>query len=171
MAANRHLGLKAMTAHIPALGAGTSADTGAGVIYNAFANGAATPNATTGLDPQAEYVTELSVLANAAHTGQGTNYTQIVITHADSTGTAKNKFTVSFSAAGNTMAARKAMNFAVASGGTVTGAGTATLTVTTGTVLPWLLAPGDSLTVDRISQGTGNASPGLSMTAMVGVKS
>lgn len=171
MAGQRHLGQRGHSFGVPALAAGTSADTGGGWVYNAYANGAATANSTAGLDPQVEYVLEASVLPQAAHTGQATNFTNVLLTHTDSTGTVKNKLTVSFSAAGNTMTAKKPFNLAVASGGTVTGAGTATLTVTTGAVLPWALAPGDTVSLERTSTGTGNASPGLTATITVGVKS
>jgi hypothetical protein len=171
MAGNRHLGLKSICFGVPALAAGTSSDTGAGWVYNAFANGASTANSTAGLDPQQEYVLEASVLPQAALTGAATNFANVLLTHTDSTGTVKNKLTVAFSAAGNTMTAKKPFNLAVASGGTVTGAGTATLTVTTGAVLPWALAPGDTVSLERTSAGTGLATPGLTATIVVGVKS
>jgi hypothetical protein len=171
MAGTRHLGQKSVSFAVPALAAGSAADTGAGWVYNAFANGAATATSTAGLDPQTEYVLEASVLPQAAHTGQATNFTNVLLTHTGSTGTVKNKLTVAFSAAGNTMTAKQPFNMAVAASGVATGAGTATVAVTTGTALPWALAPGDTVSIERTSTGTGNASPGLAATIVYGVKS
>lgn len=172
MAGQRHYGQKSVAFGVPALAAGSGADTGAGWVYNAFANGAATATSTAGLDPQQEYVLEASVLPQAAHTGQATNFANVLLTHTGSTGTVKNKLTVAFSAAGNTMTAKQPFNLGVASGGTVTGAGTATLTVTTGSVLPWALSPGDTVSIERTSSNaTGNATPGLTATVVYGVKS
>jgi hypothetical protein len=60
------------------------------------------------------------------------------------------------------------LNLAVASGAVVPGAGTGVLTVVSGVALPWTLAQGDVITLDRLSNNaTGLATPAFSATLLL----
>ena len=59
------------------------------------------------------------------------------------------------------------INFSVGSGATVPGAGTGTLTLTTGSVLPWVLTPGDCIVLDTTVGGTGQYTGGIFATFTV----
>jgi len=134
-------------------------------VYDAYAGPQTVIGGAGGIDSTGETVTELTVTNSAAITGAATNFGTIRVTHRDNTGTTKNQLTVAFGTAGFNAAAFVAMDFAVANGATVPGAGTATLTVASGTALPWLLVNGDTITLDDTVAGTGNISGGL--TAMI----
>lgn len=148
------------------MAAGTAADTQAEAItFDAFANGAATAGATNTIDPAQDQVTEMCLVSYVTFAGQATNFASFRVTHTNAAGTVVNRIMVTFDAAGKTLTANVPVNYAVASGATATGAGTATLTVVTGTALPWTLSPGDTITFDRLSNNaTGQATNAASIT-------
>lgn len=152
-----------------ALAAGSANDSFEGISFDAFAVGSATATGTAGLPTDQESVSELVVATSAVLTGQATNFASIAIQQYSAAGVVKNDIRVVFSATGIVTAAFVPLNFAVASGAAVAGAGTGTLTVQTGTALPWILAVGDSIVIARISNNaTGLATPALWATFLVG---
>src|SRR5262249_11227996 len=139
----------------------------ASLIYDAYAGPQTVIGGSGGIDSTGGTVTELTVMNSAGITGAATNLGAIRVNHRDNTGNTKNQFTVAFGTAGFNATAFVAMDWAVASGATVPGAGTATLTVASGTALPWLLVNGDSVTLDSTVAGTGNISGGLTANLTV----
>ena len=171
MAGIRKHGAHRQMLAVPPMAAGSANDTQAEQFtYDAFAAGAATASATNTTDPAQEQVTEASLVVYANVIGQATNFMSPRLTHTNSAGTIQNRMRVNFDAAAKTLTANVPVNLGVASGGTVTGAGTATLTVDNGTALPWTLAPGDTITFDRLTSGTGLASPSMSTTFLIQAK-
>lgn len=140
--------------------------------FDAYAAGATTA-ASTGIaayDASQETVSEMVLVLGTTLTGQATNFTTFRVSHYDSTGTVKNRISVSYSAAGVTSTAFVPINLAVASGATVPGAGTGTLAVANGTALPWTLAPGDTIALDSTVGGTGQYTGAWAITFLVGAK-
>lgn len=162
--------------NIGLLAAGSAADPNSidSFIYEAFSGSSATASGGGGLSAEQEFLLELAVLTAAILTGTVTNFASIRFTHRNAAGTTLNQIQVTFSAAGVVTAAFVPMNFGppVASGGVVPGAGTGVLTVITGTVLPWALSNGDTITLDRLSNNaTGLATPPIAAVGKIGVKS
>jgi len=102
-------------------------------------------------------------------TGAATNFTSWRVRHINAAGSTVDSIQVNFDAAAKTVTAFTPASLAVASGGTVPGAGTATLTLNSGSVLPWLLAVGDVIVFDTVVAGTGLAAStgGYSLTFLV----
>ena len=153
---------------LPALAAGSAADTEVLWVYDAYAEGAAT---ATGYvypyDATSEQVIEAQYTVGTTYTGQATNFASVVFGQARA-GAVLNELRVTYSAAGVTTAAYTVANLNVASGAVVTNAGTGTLTLQTGAVLPWTLQQGDVLYLRRLSNNvTGQATPGISLTFRV----
>jgi hypothetical protein len=172
MGGQRKFGAHRYNLEITAMAAGSASDTSAGIfVYDAFANGAATAGATNTTDPTIESITEMNLTVYTTLTGQATNFASFRVTHRNSAGTTKNGIQVTFSAAGVVVTAFVPANLVAASGATVTGAGTGTLTVNSGTALPWDLAPGDTITFDRVSNNaTGLATPAAWINFLVQAK-
>jgi hypothetical protein len=135
--------------------------------YDAYAELPAGTVATTigtpPYDTAVEEIWQADIVLGAALTGVATNFASLVFQQARA-GTVINDVRVAFSADGVTLATLTPANIAVASGVAVPNAGTGTLTVQTGTALPWSLQPGDVILIARISTGTGLATPGWTVT-------
>lgn len=127
---------------------------------------------TAGLDGTSETVTELVMVPSTTITGAATNFTSWRVRHVSAAGSAVDSIQVNFDAAAKTITALTPANFGVPSGATVPGAGTATLTVNTGSALPWTLSPGDSIVFDTVVTGTGLAAStgGFGLTFLVQAK-
>ena len=149
---------------------GTALDISGDVfVYDAYAEaGSGTESSpSSGYDMYLESVIEAAVTTFAALTGQATNFASIRLTQARNAVTV-NQIEVTFSGSTILTAALKPMNYGVASGATVPGAGAGTLTVVTGTALPWPLQPGDTITLDRLSNNsTGLATPVYSASLVI----
>lgn len=158
---------------IPLAAGGTGADlVGATFVYDGFAHrGATASGAGIGYDYAAEEIQEASFTTFVALPGQITNFVSPRLIHRNAAGSTVNNISIAFSAAGVVTVAFVPVNLAVASGAVATGAGTGVLTVTTGTALPWTLAPGDTVTFDRVSNnGTGLATPAMTCTLLIASK-
>jgi hypothetical protein len=157
------------------MAAGSAADTETvSFIYEAFSGSSATASGGGALSAEQEFLLELAVLTAAILTGTATNFAGIRITHRNAAGTIVNQIRVDFLAAGVVTVAFAPMNFGppVVSGGVVPGSGTGVLTVAAGTVLPWALSNGDTITLDRLSNNaTGLATPNIAALGKIGVKS
>lgn len=140
--------------------------------YDAFATGNSTANGTVGLDGTTETITEMVLVPSATITGAATNFTSWRVRHVNSAGSVVDSIQVNFDAAAKTITALTPASFAVASGATVPGAGTAVLTVNSGNALPWILSPGDSVVFDTVVTGTGLAAStgGFGLTFLVQAK-
>jgi hypothetical protein len=129
------------------------------VIYDAYGDypggTVATAIAAGGYDPTAEVLSNFWYTFNNAVTGAATNFDSFGLVQRNAAGTVKNQISVAYSAAGVTTAAWAPVNLGVGSGAVVPGAGTGTLTVTTGTALPWTMVVGDILYVVMTPTGTG----------------
>lgn len=157
--------------NIPLAAAGSAADlVGDVFVYDAYAESGAGSIAgpTVAYDLYSESIVEASVVTLKNLTGQATNFAAYQLTQRDSAGTIKNQIAVSFNATGVAAVAYVAMNYAVASGAVVPGAGTGTLTVLGGAALPWKLNPGDTVALERVSNNvTGLATPAASATLLI----
>lgn len=129
------------------------AESGAGLI--------STP--TAGYDLYQEAVIEMALVLDTALTGQATNYTTFGVTHRNAAATTKNAFTIVGSSTALVVAAFISLNLGVASGATIPGGGTATLTVGTGVALPWKLVPGDTIQLVPTHTGNGQYAGGVSL--------
>ena len=139
-------------------------------VYDAFAeNGGASGASTTapGYDPYLEAVVEMALTLEAALTGQITNYTTFSVTHRNAAATTKNAFTIVCSTTAYVFAAFIPANLNVASGATIPGGGTGTLTIGTGTALPWKLVPGDTITLTATATGNGQYAGGFALSFIV----
>lgn len=172
MAPARKHGAHRVQLNIGNMAAGSANDLLADIFdWDSYAaEGAGTINLpTNNYDTTAYSVQEASVTTYTTLTGQATNFASLRLTHTDSAGNVKNRIRVAFSGTGIVATALTSMNFAVASGATVPGAGTGVLTVDTGTALPWTLVPGDDIVFDRVSNNaTGLATPSASATILIG---
>lgn len=174
MASSRKHGTHS-TVHLtlPLIAAGAASD-GAAVdvfTYEAFAGSSATASGGGGLSAEQEWLLELAISTAAILTGQATNFSSIRVSHYSAAGVLKNQIRVDFNAAGVVTAAFVPLNYAVPSAAVVPGAGTGTLNVVSGSALPWPLANGDQIVLDRLSTGTGLQTPALAATGKIGVKS
>lgn len=160
------------TLSIPLAAGGTGADlVGDSYVYNAFAGNSTTASGGGNVDAMQEWVIEASFVTYVALAGQITNFVSPRLAHRSAAGVMLNELRIVFSAAGVVTVAWVPVNLNVAAGAVTTGAGTGVLVVTTGTALPWALNNGDTLTFDRVSNnGTGLATPAMSLTGRIGVK-
>jgi hypothetical protein len=134
-----------------------------GINFDGFAQGT--------LDAAQEFLLEANIVTSAVLTGQATNFASIALQQYSVAGVLKNDIRVAFSAAGVVTVAFAPMNYNVAAGAVVPGAGTGVLTLQTGIVLPWPIVTGDSIVLAKIVTGTGLATPEIWATFLVGVKS
>jgi hypothetical protein len=134
-----------------------------GVNFDAFAAGT--------LDAAQEFVVEATITTNGVLTGQATNFSSIALQQYSLAGVLKNDIRVAFSAAGVVTVGFAPLNYNVAVGATVPGAGTGVLANPTGIPLPWPIVTGDTIVLAKIVTGTGLATPELWATFLVGVKS
>lgn len=161
------------TLSILAAAGGTANDTTAATFaYDPFARrGATAASPGLGYDFAAEEVQEMCFITAVALTGQITNFVSPRVVHRNAAGAIVDNISVAFSAAGVVTVAFVAVNLGVNSGAVVPGAGTGTLTVTTGSALPWSLSAGDTVTFDRLSNnGTGLATPAMALTFLLAGK-
>jgi hypothetical protein len=141
--------------------------------YDAFAeNGGLTGAASTGIgyDGAVEQIIEMNLTLSASLTGQATNFTSFRITHRNAAASTVDQFTVVASTTAYIFVAFVPANLTVASGGTIPGAGTGTLTVVTGVALPWTLAPGDTIALDNTVTGTGQYAGGVGLSFLISQK-
>lgn len=158
---------------VPAAAAGSAADViGHTFIYDAFAEGGATAGGpTAGYDTTSEVLAELTLATFAVLTGQAVNFVAPRVTHRNAAGATVDQIRVDFSAAGVVTVAFAPANLAVASGAVVPGMGTGTLLLVAGVALPWTLVPGDTITLDRLSNNvTGLATPAMSACLLIAQK-
>jgi hypothetical protein len=173
MAGQRKYGAHRHSLTIPAAAAGSGADViGHIFTYDAFAEGGVTANGPASIyDPTVEAVVEMYFATYVVLTGQATNFVSPRVTHRNAAGSTVDQVKVDFSAAGVVTVAFVPANLSVASGAVVVGAGTGTLTLVAGVVLPWTLVPGDTITFDRLSNNaTGLATPAMSLNFVIAQK-
>ena len=147
---------------LPALAAGAGADTSTLYAYRPFFVGTR--------DAAVEFVLEASLAFDAAVSAVATNNFEVDVIHyrPNAAGTAMvvvDQVNYANAGAGITATANLPINIAVAAGGNIA--------VPTGSSLlvGWQLLEGDVLKVNRKSNGTGQASPGFTVTLTRGVKS
>ena len=174
MAGSRKHGAHRYVLSIPAAAAAAAGDVVAATLtYDAFAGGSGVATANSpraNYDLAAEQLVEAVLTMYVALVGAATNFVTVQLTHRNSAGTIQNQIQVLFNAAGVVTVAFVPINLAVAGGAVATGAGTGTLTVATGVALPWNIVPGDTVTLDRASTGTGIATPAMSATLLRAAK-
>jgi hypothetical protein len=136
-------------------------------VYDAYAENGLISSPTTGYDLYQEAVVEMSLTLSASLTGQATNFTNFLIVHRNAAASTKNLLTLAASTTAYVFVAYVPANLAIASGATIPGAGTATLVVTTGIALPWLLVPGDTIALAPTHTGTGQYAGGVSLNFVI----
>ncbi len=139
-------------------------------VYDAFAEfggGSGAANAAVGYDVYQEAVIEMNLTLDTALTGQATNFTTFAVTHRNSAATTKNAFTIVASTTAFIFAAFVPANLNVASGATIPGGGTGTLTIGTGTALPWKVVTGDTITLSAVPTGNGQYVGGVSLNFLI----
>lgn len=168
MAAIRKHGAHRISLSTASTAAGTAANP-AMFTYDAYPNLSTVVNSSAAYDGTSEVITECILVLGTTLTGQATNFTSFRLSQYSSAGgTAKNQISVAYSAAGVTSTAFVPINLAVASGATVPGAGTGTLTVAQGAALPnWILVPGDTIALDTTVTGTGQYTGAFAVTFLV----
>jgi hypothetical protein len=138
--------------------------------YDAYAGPQSVVTGSGGLDSTTEVVSEMTLVLGTALTGQATNFTTFRVTHRNAAATTVDQFTIVASTNAFVFAAFIPADLAVASGGTIPGAGTGTLTIGTGSALPWTLANGDTITLDTTVTGTGQYTGGIGLSFVVQTK-
>src|SRR5262252_1216049 len=133
--------------------------------YDAYAGPQTVVGASGGVDSTVEKIYEMSLTLSAALTGQATNFLTFLVTQFSSAGATKNQLSIAASTAQFIFAANVPWDLAVA-GGTVPpgNTGTGTMTVPTGTALPWTLANGDQIQFQATIAGTGQYIGGAGVT-------
>lgn len=167
MAGIRKHGVHRFDLSLPALAAGAAADTSNVFPYDAYAEagvGIAVSGSPTTYnypyDPAAEELFEACYTLEATFTGQATNFSAFAL-RLIRAAAVLNDIRVIYSAAGVTTAAFTLVDLYAAASAVLFNAGTGILTLQTGSVLPWTLAPGDIIQLSRISAGTGQATPAI----------
>ncbi len=168
MAGNRKHGAHRFDLSLPALAAGSAADTSNVYPWDAYADGSAglavsgPPTAYSyPYDPTAEEIFECCYTVEATYTGQATNFASICF-RLIRAAAVLNDLRVVYSAAGVTTAAFTMVSFAAAASAVLFNAGTGILTLQAGSLLPWTLQPGDIIQLLRLSNNaTGQATPGI----------
>jgi hypothetical protein len=139
-------------------------------VYDPFAElggGSGASSTAIGYDLYQEAVIEMALTLDTALTGQATNFTTFAVTHRNAAATTKNAFTIVASTTAFIFAAFVPANLGVASGATIPGGGTGTLTIGTGTALPWKLVPGDTIALSVAVTGTGQYTLGVGLGFVV----
>ena len=166
MAGARKHGSHRYALDLPALAAGAASDTHSLMSYDAYADapaGTVVTAYTFPYDLTSEEVWQADLVLGATLTGQATNFSDLAFQQARA-GAVINDIRVRFNAAGVSLPALTPANMAVGSGVAVPNAGTGTLLVNAGTALPWTIQQGDVFLIARVSSGTGQASPGWTVT-------
>ena len=158
MAPLRKHGYHQVALDLPALAAGSAADTSTlfTYLFNASNLG--------GVDPALDYVRAAALTFDAAVSAVATNNFQVNVSHYNSAGTLVDQVTYANATTGITASAVVPIDLGGAISGNVhnpTGA-----SIQAG----WSLLPGDSIVVKRASNGTGQASPAFTVTLGVGSK-
>jgi hypothetical protein len=157
MPATRKHGWHRLPLDLPKLAAGVANDTSSLFTYDAF------PGDLGTYDPSQEFVLAAALTCDAAVTGVATNNFAVQLSHYSSAGVLKNQIVYTFAAATNA-AANTPIDLGVAAAGALTNP--TGVTVLAG----WALAPGDSIVLARVSNGTGLASPAFTVTVGIGSK-
>jgi hypothetical protein len=155
------------------LGTAATASLAAIWTYDPFAENLGGSGASTtgaGYDGTVEQVVEMNLTLSASLTGQVTNFTTFRVTHRNAAGTTVDQFTVVAGTTAFVFVANIPANLGVASGATIPGAGTGTLTVGTGVALPWTLTPGDTITLDTTVTGSGQYAGGIALNFVTAQK-
>jgi len=167
MAGVRKHGSHRFDLSLPALAAGTAADTSNVFPYDAYAEagqGVAVSGTPTSYnypyDVAAEEIFEACYTVEATYTGQATNFGAVAF-RLIRAGSVLNDIRVIYNAAGVTTAAFTIVDLFAAASAVLFNAGTGILTLQTGSVLPWTLQPGDIIQLARLSTGTGQATPAI----------
>ena len=127
-------------------------------------------NSGSGYDGTVEQIVEMNLVLSASLTGQATNFTTFRITHRNAAGTTIDQFSIVASTTAYIFVAFIPANLAVASGATIPGGGTGTLTIGTGVALPWTLAIGDTIALDTTVTGSGQYTGGIAVNFLVSQK-
>lgn len=135
--------------------------------YDAYSGPQSVLTGSGGIDSTTEVVTEMTLVLGTALTGQATNFTTFRVTHRNAAATTVDQFTIVASTTSFVFAAFIAADLAVASGGTIPGGGSGTLTIGTGGALPWTLTNGDTITLDTAVTGTGQYTGGIGLNFVV----
>lgn len=138
--------------------------------YDGYAGPQTVLTSSGNLDSVTEVVSEMSLVLSSALTGQATNFTTFRITHRNAAATTVDQFTIVASTTSFVFAAFIAADLAIASGATIPGGGTGTLTIGTGSALPWTLVNGDTITLDTTVTGTGQYTGGIGLNFVVATK-
>jgi hypothetical protein len=141
--------------------------------YDPFAEnlgGSGASTAGAGYDGTVEQIVEMNLTLSASLTGQVTNFTTFRITHRNAAGTTIDQFSVVASTTAYIFVAFIPANLGVASGATIPGGGTGTLTVGTGVALPWTLTVGDTISLDTTVTGSGQYAGGIAVNFVVAQK-
>ncbi len=167
MAGARKHGSHPYDLSLPALAAGSAADTSNVYPWDAYADGtqalavSGPATATTfPYDIVAEEVFEFVYVLEATLTGQATNFSAFAA-RLIRAGAVLNDLRVVYNAAGVTTTAFSPVSFYAAASAVLFNTGTGILTLQAGSVLPWTLQPGDIVQLARISTGTGQATPAI----------
>jgi hypothetical protein len=148
----------------------TTAGPAAVWTYDAYAGPQSVLTSSGNQDSTTEVVSEMSLVLASALTGQATNFTTFSVTHRNAAATTVDAFTVVASTTSFVFAAFIPADLAVASGGTIPGGGTGTLTIGTGTALPWTLVNGDTITLATAVTGSGQYTGGIGLSFVVQTK-
>jgi len=169
MASNNRHGAHSHVLSLPALTASSATDSGVQWSFLAWQAGSTLigGDAAASIDLTPYQLDAASFVTYAVLTGQATNFAEVTLSHFDPTGVLIDRIEVEFSAVGVVTVAQAPCNLAVASGAVVPGAGTGVLGNPTGVVLPWVLNNGDGIVFERITEGTGLATPAMSCTFRV----
>lgn len=135
--------------------------------YDAYAGPQTSISGSGGLDSTVETINEMTLTLGTALTGQATNFTTFRVTHRNAAGTTVDQLTIVASTTSFVFAAFVAADLAIASGATIPGGGTGTLTLASGSVLPWVLTNGDTITLDTTVTGTGQYTGTISLNFTV----
>jgi hypothetical protein len=158
MPAVRKHGWHRVPLDLPALAAGVANDTSSLFTYDAF------PGDLGTYDPSQEFVLAAALTFDTTVAAVATNNFAIQVSHYSSANVLKNQILLSNAAAGLAFTANTPVDLGVVVGGNLTNPTGVTL------VTGWALAPGDSIVVKRVSNGTGQASPAFTVTVGMGSK-
>jgi hypothetical protein len=142
-------------------------------VYDGFAENLGGSGASTtgvGYDQTVEQIVEMNLVLESSLTGQVTNFTTFSVTHRNAAGTTVDAFTVVAGTTAYVFVAFIPANLAVASGATIPGGGTGTLTIGTGVALPWTLTPGDTITLTATVTGSGQYTGGIALNFLTSQK-
>lgn len=158
MPAVRKHGWHRIALSLSAAAAGAAADTADLWSYDPF------PGDLGTYDPSGEFVLAAAVVFDATVAAVATNNFSVQLSQYSSAGVLKNQILLANVAAGMAFTADVPVDLGVAVGGNLTNPTGVTI------IAGWLLAPGDTVVLRRVSNGTGQATPAFAVTIGVGAK-